>query len=93
MPANRSQEDGVFDALGLAYLDVLHLFVTSGASDDAEILESYTYAFKYQGQQVSGVRIGETGRALSIAASQKSFKAAIRALLRTMKDLPNLPGQ
>jgi hypothetical protein len=91
--ANRSQEDGVFDALRLAYLDILHLFVTSSASDDAEILESYTYAFEYQGQQVSSVRIGETGGALSMAASQKSFKAAIRALLRTMKDLPYLPGQ
>lgn len=86
------EEVGVFGALQRSYLDMLHVFVTSTAQQDAPILETYTYTFEYHGNHVTNVRIGETGKAFSLANSQKSFKTAIRALLRTMKDLPALPS-
>lgn len=87
-----SQENGVFDALENSFLDILHVFITSDVADDNAILETYTYSFEYEGPQITGVRIGETEKGLTLIESQKSFKAAIRALLRTMKDLPPLPS-
>lgn len=85
---NCGKESGVFDALKQSHLHVLHVFVTSNTHGDNTILETYTYTFEYRGPHVTGVRVGETGRAFSLSDSQRSFKAAIRALLRTMKDLP-----
>ena len=87
-----TKESGVFDALARSYLDVLHVFVTSNAKHDSPILETYTYTFEYRENHVANIRIGETGKVFSLIDSQKSFKAAIRALLRTMKELPPLPS-
>lgn len=86
------QEDGVFDALKHSYLDTLHVFITSDSADKSAVLENYTYSFHYRGPKITSVHIGETEKGLSLEYSQKSFKAAIRALLRIMKDLPSLPS-
>ena len=82
----------MFDALKRSYLDILHVFVTSKAGQDDSILETYTYTFEYLAGHVTNVRIAESGNTFSLADSQKSFKAAIKALLRMMKDLPTLPS-
>ncbi len=92
IPLNSVKEVGVFDALQRSYLEILHVFITSTAHLEAPILETYTYTFEYHGSNVTNVRIGETGKVFSLADSQKSFKTAIRVLLRTMKDLPPLPS-
>jgi hypothetical protein len=74
------------------YLEVLQVFVASDTGDRREIFEAYTYMFQYSSSRLTTVQIGETSRVFSVIERQKSFKAAIRALLRVMKMLPRLPS-
>ncbi|ETN43689.1 uncharacterized protein HMPREF1541_02848 [Cyphellophora europaea CBS 101466] len=86
-------EHGVFEAVEAGYLDVLQVFVTTDSGDHKTIRETYTYSFNYYGKSVSSIELKEQQQHLSLPDAQRSFKSAIRCLLRSIKDLPRLPGK
>jgi hypothetical protein len=86
------QELGVFLALEHAYLDTLQIIVTTEAGGSKAVRETYTYCFTYYGQSVASIELKEHQQFLSLSEAQRSFKAAIRCLLRALRDLPRLPG-
>jgi hypothetical protein len=85
------QEDGIFEALQRNYLDTLQVFITK-AADPRAVLETYSFAFKYIDGRLNSILLAPTSRSLVLENFQKSFKSVIRALLRSLKDLPRLPG-
>jgi hypothetical protein len=86
------QELGVFVALEHAYLDTLQIIVTTGSGVSRGIRETYTYCFTYHGMSVASIELKEHQQFLSLSEAQHSFKAAVRCLLRALRDLPRLPG-
>ncbi|OAP54663.1 hypothetical protein AYL99_11111 [Fonsecaea erecta] len=86
-------EKGVFDALHRTYLDSLRVFVTNATESQPMIVETYHFAFAYEQGRVTGVRLDPVNHAFVLENAHKSFKAAIRALLRSLRDLPRLPAR
>ncbi|KPI40881.1 Meiosis-specific protein hop1 [Cyphellophora attinorum] len=86
-------ERGVFRAIEEAYLDVLQVFITIPAGKSQSIQETYTYSFTYFENAVASVEWKEQQQFLSLADAQRSFKTAIRSLLRSIQDLPSLQDQ
>ncbi|RMD42484.1 hypothetical protein DV735_g2669, partial [Chaetothyriales sp. CBS 134920] len=84
-------EEGVFDAIRRAYLDTLHVFVATDANGTREIHETYSFQFKYDEDRITTIRVGESRQAFTLQSSQRSFKAAIRVLLRSMQGMPHVP--
>ncbi|KAK5409813.1 hypothetical protein LTR07_008828 [Exophiala xenobiotica] len=84
-------EDGIFEALQRSYLDTLQVFITK-AADPRDVLETYSFAFKYVDGRLNSILLAPTSRSLVLENFQKSFKSVIRALLRSLKDLPRLPA-
>ncbi|KAK5478839.1 hypothetical protein LTR43_004097 [Exophiala xenobiotica] len=84
-------EDGIFEALQRSYLDTLQVFITK-AADPRAVLETYSFAFKYVDGRLNSILLAPTSRSLVLENFQKSFKSVIRALLRSLKDLPRLPA-
>jgi hypothetical protein len=91
MLSDLAKERGVFEAIEKAYLDTLQVFITDSA-DNTTIRETYTYSFSYYGNVVSSVEHKEQQQYLCLSDAQRSLKAAIRCLLRAIKDLPRLPS-
>ncbi|RMZ79979.1 hypothetical protein DV738_g2955, partial [Chaetothyriales sp. CBS 135597] len=85
-------EEGVFDAIKNAYLDTLHVFVATNADETREIYETYSFQFKYEEERITTISVGELKQAFTLGRSQKSFKAAIRHLLRSMRGRPRVPN-
>ncbi|OAL22115.1 hypothetical protein AYO22_07475 [Fonsecaea multimorphosa] len=86
-------EQGVFDALHRSYLDSLRVFVTKATESQPVIVETYHFAFAYDHGRVTGVRLSPLDQAFVLENVHKSFKAAIRALLRSLRNLPRLPAR
>ncbi|KAK5264273.1 hypothetical protein LTR99_003580 [Exophiala xenobiotica] len=84
-------EDGIFEALQRSYLDTLQVFITK-AADPRAVLETYSFAFKYVDGRLNSILLAPTSRSLVLENFQKSFKSVIRALLRSLQDLPRLPA-
>lgn len=55
--------------------------------------ETYTYSFTYLNNAIASVEMKEQQQFLTLSDAQRSFKSAIRALLRAIQDLPTLPGK
>ncbi|KIV83182.1 hypothetical protein PV11_05232 [Exophiala sideris] len=85
-------EDGVFEALQYGYLETLQIFITK-VGEPLTVLETYSFVFTYTQGQVSSIELTPTKRSLVLENFQKSFKAVIRTLLRSVKDLPRLPAR
>ncbi|KIW93161.1 uncharacterized protein Z519_05766 [Cladophialophora bantiana CBS 173.52] len=83
-------EQGVYDALDRGYLDSLRVFVTQTTEKQPVIVETYHFVFAYDFGRVTGVRLSPTNQAFVLENVHKSFKAAIRALLRSLRALPRL---
>lgn len=83
----------MFEAIEKGYLDTLQVFVTTNSGNSHTIRETYTYSFSYYGNAVASVELKEQQQHLSLSDAQRSLKAAIRCLLRAVKDLPHLPGR
>ncbi|KIX04221.1 uncharacterized protein Z518_07775 [Rhinocladiella mackenziei CBS 650.93] len=86
-------EYGVFEALQRGYLDRLQVFVTNNTGSDLTILETYHFCFSYDHGRVHGIQLSPPNHTFVLENFQKSFKAAIRALLRSLQDLPRLPAR
>jgi hypothetical protein len=82
----------VFHALERGYLDTLQVFVTNPSATDLSVLESYHFTFAYEHARVRGIRVSPVEHTFELKSAQKSFRAAARALLRSLRDLPRLPG-
>jgi len=67
------------------------MFVTK-AAEPLTILETYSFVFTYTQGRVISIELTPTKRSLVLENFQKSFKGAIRTLLRSLKELPRLPG-
>jgi hypothetical protein len=72
---------------------VLQVFITTPAGKSQSIQETYTYSFTYFENAVASVEWKEQQQFLSLADAQRSFKTAIRSLLRSIQDLPSIPGK
>jgi hypothetical protein len=83
----------VLEAIEKGCLDTLQVFITTDSAGSHAIRETYTYRFSYYGNAVASVELKEQQQYLTMADAQRSFKTAIRCLLRAVKDLPRLPGQ
>ncbi|OAG41271.1 hypothetical protein AYO21_04434 [Fonsecaea monophora] len=92
-PLISSQEQGVFDALDQSYLDSLRVFVTDAAQRQPSIIETYHFAFAYERGTVTSVHLSSVAHAFVLENVHKSFRAAIRALLRSLRNLPRLPAR
>ncbi|EXJ82467.1 hypothetical protein A1O3_06280 [Capronia epimyces CBS 606.96] len=86
-------ENGVFEALEHGYLNTLQVFVTDNNGSTPTVLETYCFTFSYDGGRVSSVEFSPTNHVFVLEHLHKSFKAAIRALLRSLKQLPRLPAR
>ena len=86
------QEQGVFDALERGYLEGLQVFVTKTSQGKLSVLENYHFVFAYEQGRIRSVQVNPTNHIFILENVHKSFKAATRALLRTLRDLPRLPG-
>lgn len=82
----------MFNAIEKTYLDVLQIFITTSSGSSKAIQETYTYSFTYLDNAVASVEMKEYEQFLSLKDAQRSFKTGIRNLLRSLKDLPVLPG-
>lgn len=56
------------------------------------VLESYSFNFGYDHGHLSSIRLTPTNHIFIFEPFQRGFKAAIRAQLRSLRDLPRLPG-
>ncbi|EXJ54587.1 hypothetical protein A1O7_09928 [Cladophialophora yegresii CBS 114405] len=86
-------EQGVFDALERGYLQDLQVFVTRSSQGQLSVLENYHFVFAYEKGRVSSVQVNPTNHTFTLENVHKSFKASIRALLRSLRDLPRLPAR
>ncbi|OQV03309.1 HORMA domain-containing protein [Cladophialophora immunda] len=86
-------EQGVFDALHRNYLESLRVFVTKATGSNQEIVETYHFTFAYERDRIISVRLSLADHAFVLENVHKSFKAAIRALLRSLRNLPRLPAR
>jgi hypothetical protein len=68
------------------------VFVTKTTEGKLSILENFHFVFAYEQGCVSSIRLSPTDHTFVLGEVQKSFKAATRALLRSLRDLPRLPG-
>ncbi|KAK6367417.1 hypothetical protein LTS17_010343 [Exophiala oligosperma] len=84
-------EDGIFEALEHRFLDAFQVFVTD-ADDSHDVLETYSFAFKYTQDRIHSVHMSSMSRVLVLEDFQHSFKAFIRSLLRFLRCLPRLPA-
>ncbi|ETI20319.1 hypothetical protein G647_08353 [Cladophialophora carrionii CBS 160.54] len=85
-------EKGVFDALERGYLEDLQVFVTKSSQGQLSVLENYHFVFAYEQGRVSSVQVNPMNHTFTLENVHKSFKASIRALLRSLRDLPRLPA-
>lgn len=83
----------MFDAVSCGFLETLQVFVASSEDSEKSVLETYTYHFEYEDDRVTSVNLEGNNQPFTLARSQKSFKAAIRGLLRAMQELPRLPSE
>ena len=83
----------MFSAVEASYLDQLQILIITKDGAAQAIQETYTYSFTYLNNAVASVELKEKHQSLSLSDAQRSFKAAIRNLLRSIKDLPQLPGK
>ncbi|EXJ81566.1 hypothetical protein A1O1_07630 [Capronia coronata CBS 617.96] len=86
-------ERGVFEALEHGFLDTLQVFVTDNNGDPPTVIESYRFAFSYNNGLINSIELSPTNHVFVLDHFQKSFKTAIRALLRSLKCLPRLPAR
>ena len=86
------QEQGVFDALEYGYLEGLQVFVTKTSRGQVSVLENYHFVFAYEQGRVSSVQISPTNHTFVLGDVHKNFRAAARALIRSLRDLPRPPG-
>ncbi|KAG9772225.1 hypothetical protein ABEF93_006143 [Exophiala dermatitidis] len=86
-------ETGVFSALEHGHLETLQVFVTDNDESPRIVIESYSFAFSYDRGRVSTVKMTPTNQVFVLEQFQKSFKAAIRVLLRSLKPLHRLPAR
>lgn len=56
------------------------------------VIESYSFNFRYDHGHLSSIRLTPTNHIIIFGAFERGFKAAIRAQLRSLRDLPLLPG-
>lgn len=56
------------------------------------VLESYSFTFEYHHGILSSIQLSPTNHTFVFGNLRRSFKGAIRALLRSLRDLPRLPG-
>ncbi|EXJ61174.1 uncharacterized protein A1O5_11966 [Cladophialophora psammophila CBS 110553] len=83
-------EQGVFEALDRGFLDSLRVFVTQTTEKQPVVVETYHFVFAYDFGRVTSVRLSPTDQGFVLENVHKSFKAAIRALLRSLRALPRL---
>lgn len=88
-----TQEKGVFDALRYHLLQTLQFFVVKTSDGSHDLLETYTFTFRYMDGHLDTIVFEPSKYMLTIKTLCQGFKGAIRALLRSLKDLPRLPGQ
>ncbi|KIW62466.1 hypothetical protein PV04_10639 [Phialophora macrospora] len=86
-------EEGVFDALERGYLQDLQVFVTKTSEGQLSVLENYHFVFAYEQGRVSSIQVNPTNHTFTLENVHKSFKASIRALLRSLRGLPRLPAR
>ena len=86
------QEKGVFDALDRGYLESVQVFVSRSSRGKLSLLENYNFVFEYEEGRVSGIRVSPLDQNFTPGQVHKSFKAATRGLLRSLRDIPRLPG-
>jgi hypothetical protein len=66
--------------------------VTKTSQGQLSVLENYHFVFAYEQGRVSSIQVNPTNHTFTLENVHKSFKASIRALLRSLRDLPRLPG-
>jgi hypothetical protein len=87
------QEEGVFEAIDNGYLESLQIFVTQKSDSEQTVIESYKFQFNYASSGIRSVKISPgSNRVFILEDVHRSFKSAIRALLRSLKGLPRLSG-
>ena len=94
------QEGGIFDALQNGYLEAIQLSICADSNRPSEIVECYTFTVTYcsspgqPSRNVSGITVSpDTQTAFLVNDAQKSFNAAIKGLLRSIRGLPQLPRE
>jgi len=84
------QNLGVMDSLQHDYLRIMKLFILARGQENNRLIESYTFVFHTTSGSPS-VSIAETNQVFCVENLRPSFRKSITALLRSIRDLPNLP--
>jgi len=78
------------DSLQHDYLSIMKLFILARGQEKNGLIESYTFVF-HTIRGSPSVGIAETNQVFCVENLRPSFRKSITALLRSIRDLPNLP--
>lgn len=79
------------DSLQQDHLSIMKLFILGKRRQVDSIVETYTFVFQASGRAAPSVKLAETNEVFNVDNLQKSFKRGINSLLRSIRDLPQLP--
>ncbi|KAK2802102.1 hypothetical protein FQN50_007466 [Emmonsiellopsis sp. PD_5] len=97
-------EDGIFDALEKNFLDAVQMTIFVDKDKPSQILESYTFTFKYTGGpndvnsrlasiSLDATNTGCTAEMKTLRTAQRGLEMIIRRLITLSAFLPILPSQ
>ena len=96
------QENGIFDALAKSALEAVQLTVFVDKNQPTQILESYTFTFKYTGDagdvnsrlaSMSLDSVGCTAEMTTLHSARQGLEMIIRRLITLSSFLPVLPSE
>lgn len=95
------QEHGIFEALSKNVLDAIQLTILVDENEPQNVLESYTFSFKYTGargdvnsrlESLSLDPVGCVANMKSAQTARTGMEMIVRRLITLSSFLPTLPG-
>lgn len=92
------QELGIFDALKKSYLAALQLTIFENKVNPSNVLEAYTFSFKYAGSaeddslRLAGMQLDHPAGKATVRDVKYGLQMVVRRLVQLSTILPELPG-
>ena len=88
------RKDGVFDAIKAGVLDKMQLSIILDKDKPSNVIESYTFNFKYSQRRLDGMVLSsEHGQPITLKDARTSLATLTRYLLHLTQGLPDLPRE
>lgn len=88
------QDSGIFEVLERGWLHAVEFIITASTAFPLQVVEKYTYHFRYQDGEFQGVSIpGKVGRVVSLKTIKQDMRAILKRILEFDRLLPTLPSK